>query len=92
MSMSPSLDQYAMISVDFIGEITLLSTLLEQHDDSFTLEREHLDGITAWLQDFGACFAALNQVFQVTKAIPEEEMTPKMRGYLAYIEARLAER
>ncbi|MDD9952421.1 MAG: hypothetical protein OXT67_12745 [Zetaproteobacteria bacterium] len=89
MSTSPSLDQYAMISVDFIGEITLMSTLLHQHDDSFTLESKHLQALAAWMQDRGACFAALNQVFQVGEVLPEEEMTPKVRGYVAYIEARL---
>ena len=81
-----------MILVDFIGEITLMSTLLHQHDDSFTLESEHLHALATWMQDRGVCFAALNQVFRVGKVIPAEEMTPKMRGYVAYIEARLEDR
>ena len=81
-----------MILVDFIGEINLRSTLLYQNDDSFTLESEHLHALATWLQDRGACFAALNQVFQVGEVIPDEEMTPKMRGYVAYIEARLEDR
>ena len=78
-----------MILVDFVGEITLMSTLLHQHDDIFTLESEHLQALATWLQDRVACFAALNQVFQVGEAIPEEEMMPKVIGYVGYLEARL---